>query len=374
MRVVALYALAGVGHQRAAQAVQAAAQARGHHAQTHDALEYTNLFTRWLYPRLYLFLISWAPALWGWGYLWLDARWQWRPIARLRRLVNGCVAGRLSRWLIAEQPDVVCTTHFLPAEVVASLRRDGRLRARLIVAVTDLHPHAFWIVPGADHYAVASEGTRQTLIARGVAAERITVTGIPVDPRFAALPSSSAARARLQLPIDRPVALLTGGGFGVGPIRDIVRRVVARDEARGRRLCLAVVCGHHPSLVRALERLSVPREVTLRVFGFTEEMPSLMAASDVLVTKPGGLTVSEALAVGLPMILYGTIPGQEAHNEQFLLEQGVAVVAERPRAVADALAAWLRDPAQVDAMRRRMAVLQRPHAALDLTDRLIASP
>lgn len=375
MRVAVLYALAGIGHQKAAEALHEACVRAGHESRLADALDYCTAGMRWLYPRLYLLLITHLPTCWGIGYALADARWMQPLLRPLRRWWNGVAAGSLARWLVDTQPDVVLVTHFLPAEVASALQRAGRLRARLVVAVTDVYPHALWIVPAADAYVVADAFTRQALMARGVPGERIHVTGIPVDARFAALPSKEEARTRLGLDHGRPLALVTGGGFGVGPMRRIVEQLVRDPALEAARLQVAVVCGRNGSLVRALEALAagsrarLPREtstggqVSLRVFGFTEEMPALMASSDVLIAKPGGLTVVEALAAGLPMILYGAIPGQEAHNERFVTQRRAAAAANTPAAIAALLTQWLQDAQQLPAMRQRITALAHPDAA-----------
>lgn len=374
MKIVVAYALAGIGHKKAAEALHAVCLRGGHESRLVDALDYSTGLTRWLYPRLYLFLIACTPRLWGAGYALADARWVQPLLRPLRRLVNGAAAGRLARWLSDTQPETILVTHFLPAEVASALKRAGRLRARLVVVVTDLHPHALWIVPGADAYAVADEATRQALLARGVPETRIHVTGIPIDARFAALPSQEEARRHFGLASDRRLILVTGGGFGVGPMRQIVERLVRDPALETAGAQVAVVCGRNPALVQTLERLAPGCRVPLRVFGFLEEMPALMAASDLLVAKPGGLTVTEALAAGLPMILYGAIPGQETFNERFLVAAEVAVAAGTPGAIQTAVLRFLQEPQRLSAFRRRIACLAHPEAAARIVTALADAP
>ncbi len=371
MRIVIAYALAGIGHKKAAEALHVAC-AQAHH-ETHliDALDRCTPGMRWLYPRLYLWLIARTPLCWGWGYACTDAQWLRWPLAWLRRLGNGLAANDCERWFIQMQPDVLVVTHFLPAEIASSLKRRGRLRAKLVIVVTDFHPHAFWIVPSADLYAVASETTRAALMARGVAADRIVITGIPVDARFASLPSSTTARAQLGLALDRPVITITGGGFGVGPMARIVETVVRSTDVADAHAQVAVVCGRNPTLTHAMERLAQTSVVPLRVFGFLNQMPALMAASDILVAKPGGLTVSEALAAGTPMILYGAIPGQETHNEHVLITHGAAVSARTPAAIHQTIVTWLRQPDELLRYRGAMRPLAHPDAAAQIVRHVV---
>ena len=371
MRIVVAYALAGIGHKTAAEALHEACVRAGHTSLLVDTLDRCTPAMRWLYPRLYLWLITQAPVLWGWSYACTDARWLRVPLGWLRRAANGQAAHAFERWLVDTQPDAVCATHFLPVEIASYLKRRGRLRARLIVVVTDFHPHAFWIVPNADAYAVADEATRATLLRRGVAADRIVVTGIPVDARFAALPSMREARAQLGLAADRPTITITGGGFGVGPMSRIVETVIRAREVADARAQVTVVCGRNPSLTRAMEQLAQTSAVPLRVYGFMHQMPLLMAASNLLVAKPGGLTVSEALAARTPMILYGAIPGQETHNEQLLVRHGAAAAARTPEQICRAIVERLEHPETLVCQREAMQPLAHPDAADVIVRRLV---
>ncbi len=371
MRIVIAYALAGIGHKKAAEALHAAAAQAGHQTQLVDALDTCRPSMRWLYPRLYLVLIKHLSTLWGWGYGLSDQQWLQPVLRPLRRLANGGTAAGFARWLVQTQPDVVLTTHFLPTEVAAALKRAGQLRARLVVVVTDFYPHAFWLAPAVDAYAVAGDTARAALIARGVPAERITITGIPIDARFARLPDADAARRHFGFDPLRRVVLVTGGGFGVGAMQRIVEALTRHPRLQALPVQLAAVCGRNPELVHALETVGKSSAVPLRVFGFMDEMPLLMAASDVMVAKPGGLTVSEALAAHLPMILYGAIPGQETHNERFLRSHEAAVSAPTPSAIVHEVVRFLEAPERLTAYRTRLAGLGHPEAASMIIGQLL---
>lgn len=364
MKLIISYALAGIGHQKAAYALAhaAATASGGAPPQVVDALTYTPGFFRWSYPRAYLFLVTRLPLVWGAAYYASDARWLQGIVAPARAVFNACQARRLRLWLEAEEPDVVMATHFLPAQVTAALKQQLRLRATLITIVTDYYPHAFWVNPGTDGYAVGAETTRQTLLRRGVDPARIRVVGIPVDPKFSQELNRAALRGRWQLDDRRLTVLVTSGGFGVGPVEELVRTIIGRAALR-ERVQLLVVCGRNPALQARLERLADRQPDRLRVFGFVSNMQELMASSDVVITKPGGLTVTEALVRHLPMILIAPIWGQEQWNARWLAAQGTAVMARRLGEIVAHLEAWVRDPSALERVREACATAAHPHAA-----------
>jgi processive 1,2-diacylglycerol beta-glucosyltransferase len=288
-------------------------------------------------------------------------------LAPLRRLSARLATGRLADEIRAFRADAALCTHFLPLELLGHVRaRDGR--APLTVScVTDFEAHALWQEPGADLYCVAAEETKARLVARGVEAGAAMVTGIPVSRRFWKRPARAQARRSLGLDARKPVVLLLGGGFGLGPVERLAGLV---DSARAD-LQLVVVCGRNEALKTKLE--ARPWAKKAKVFGFVTDIERLMAASDLLVTKPGGLTSSEALALGRPLLIVDPIPGQESANSDFLLERGAAVKANRledvpyrldsllgtPRlaalsAAAKALGRPKSGPAVVDAVLRRL--------------------
>ena len=356
---VATYAQAGEGHRRASEAVAASAQ--GHpeiRVTLRDCLDGSAAWFRWTYTHGYLLLVRHAPALWGGLYYTADAVGAQGWLRTLRRWGNARQELGLTAWLLEHQPDVVIATHFFPVEVVAALKRRGRLRSKLISAITDWLPHSFWICPGVDRYTVATEVTRQALRQRGVPDAQIAVTGIPIDQRFAAPLDRAVTAQRLGLAADRFTILIASGGFGLGPVEAIVR---ALAQAPGP-YQLLVVAGRNAALQRALEQLrpQIPHPTT--VYGFVGNMDDLMAVSDLLISKSGGLTCAEAMARGLPMMIIDPIPGQETRNSTILVNAGAAVQVANVREVVPHLER-LRRPevhARFAAAARRLA---RPDAA-----------
>lgn len=372
MTVAAAYATAGEGHRRAAEAIAGAAD--GHPDVTialRDCLEGSQPWFRHTYTDGYLQLVRRAPWAWGALYGAMDALGGTGPLRALRRWGNARQESRFVEWLLDRRPAVVIATHFFPVEVVTALKRRGRLRTTLITAITDWMPHAFWLCPGVDHYAVASEATKTAVIARGIPADRITVTGIPIDRRFAETPDRIQLATRLGIDPSRRTILIASGGFGLGPVEALVRTLGA---VRGP-YQLLVVAGRNDALRQAIEalRLRVPHPMT--VYGFVRNMDELMAVADLLISKSGGLTCAEAMARGLPMLVIAPIPGQETRNSRLLAREGAAVPVRRIADVVPYIEQLQRpDGLAAMAAARRLGRPRAAEAVLDLARRLAPPP
>jgi processive 1,2-diacylglycerol beta-glucosyltransferase len=369
-RLLILSASAGAGHVRAAQAIERAAQAAGAAREVHhvDALQYTTKLFRRLYAQTYLDLVNQAPPLLGWLYDYLDTPWR----GQRRRLALDKLNTRpFVKLLEAYQPDWTVCTHFLPAQIIAWLRGKGRLRTRHAIVVTDFDVHAMWLSREADRYFVALDETRAHLERLGIPGEKITVSGIPIDPAFATAKDARAMRVKHGLEPDRITLLVSAGGFGVGPVERLVRSLLElRHPAQA-----VVICGRSAELKRQLEALAaevpVGAGVRLHVVSYTTDMDEYMAAADLLVGKPGGLTTSEALARGLGLVIVNPIPGQEERNADHLLEQGAAIRCNNLPVLAWKIDRLLDNPERLAAMRAQVRRLARPQAARDIVHALV---
>lgn len=324
MKVLIATATAGAGHLQAANALEEAwtAWRPKDEVKKVDVLDFTPKVYKKAYSEGYAKLVAKAPELYASVFERTDDPGRARRSAGLRRRVGRTAARGFVHLTEAFRPDVVLAPHFLPLEILGGeTRPSGPL---LVSVVTDFEAHAFWMDPAVGLTCVAAPETKARLMARGVPARDVAVTGIPVSPRFSAAPSRGEARRRLGLRDDSPVLLVLAGGFGMGPVGEVVSGL---GRAPGP-LQLVVVCGRNEPLRQAVASLEHPHPT--RVLGFTREIPSLMAAADLIVTKPGGLTVSESLALGRPLLIVNPLPGQEAANSDFLLEHGAAVKSNRP--------------------------------------------
>ncbi len=327
-----------------------------------DLLEHTAVPFRRLYRQAYFDLVRTVPDLVDW----VGRRFDRRPSEyktvqeRLRARVTRLLSYEVPRIIDRYRPDVVVHTHFLGAEIVSGRMRRHRPLPQAVV-ITDFFAHAFWLQPGVARYFVASDDVRAQLLAAGVDEHRIRVTGIPIDESFAKLPSREEARVALGAPPDRDVLLLLASGLGAGPLKGILEQLTTFRWP----LHVMVVCGRSPQLQALaqtfVERMEAP--VTFSVAGFVTDMPTRMAAADVLVSKPGGLTSSEALAAGLPLMLVSPYPLQEEANANVLLEHGTAVRVEPISTFSHKLRKLLESPERLREMRANCAELARPNAA-----------
>ena len=224
MKILVIHATAGAGHKKAAEAIFHGLQAKGgHDVRLVDALDYTNPFFKKNYPGVYTFLVTRLPWAWGFLFALIDIPWMQPLVRRCRRLYNGFNAQALQKFLIQEQFDGVITTQFLSAEVCAYLKREGKIKSKIICVVTDFDVHRIWVNEGIDVYTAACEYTKNKLIALGVPSEKIFMTGIPTDAKFAHKPDTLALKKKLGLQDGVLTILIATGSFGMGPIEELIK-------------------------------------------------------------------------------------------------------------------------------------------------------
>lgn len=368
-RIAILHATAGSGHRSAAQALARAVSslAPGALVREVDTLVFASRFYRRTYSRGYDAMAQRAPKLWGALY----ALWAQQPMYRAagpaREAFDRLSLRRLVRVVDRERPDAIVCTHFLPVEALYPRRGQGRLEVPLYVVITDFTAHPMWAYPHVDRYFVASEAVARELEGHGVPADRIEVSGIPADPRFAAHIGAPAARERFGLDPRRPVVLVMGGGSGVGPMALLARRLLALAAEPQ----VVVLCGTNVRLKRELAALPEAKVGRLHAMGFSTEVDALLEAADVVVSKAGGLTCAEALVKGTPLVVFRPTPGQEVANAEYLERGGAAVHADSPDAVAATVARWLADAHERERVRASAAALARPRAAESIARRVL---
>jgi len=325
-RILILHVRAGVGHERAARAVESALRTLDPSCEpiVRDALEFASPFLRTFYASSYNRLVDRVPRVWGFFY----RRAEKIPASSFRQRVRSALLAAGCRDFATAtrrfEADVVLCTQFLPAEVFALLRVRGEVRVPVCCAVTDFSIHPIWVYPGIDRYFVATDAAREQLVETGVVpGERIEVTGVPIDPRFATGIGRDAARRELGLDPDprRLTLLLMGGGFGWGPMEGMLEEVLRLPES----VQALVIAGKNQELRERLAKRVAGRESRIKVHGFTDRVDLFLEAADLLVGKAGGLTSSEAMARGVPIIAVRPIPGQEERNCDYLQESGAAV-------------------------------------------------
>jgi processive 1,2-diacylglycerol beta-glucosyltransferase len=367
-RVLILTASYGSGHNRVAQTLAAEFERAGATARVVDH------FRELVHPvfddasrSLYYGILRRTPLLWGAAYWLADQLSVSSPLlVRLNRLGMR----KLRRLMLAERPDHVVSVHPTPVAALSELRARGLGVPPHTTVFTDFVAHTQWIYPNVDRYCVPAEEIAHDLMARGVPRERVVVTGIPVAPEFTVPTDRAAARLALGLSPRVPVLLfMDGSGGGFGRLEDATRKILEMEEP----LQALVVTGREERLEAHLRGLAAGRESRVKVFGFVDNVRQLMAAADFLVTKAGGLTLGEALAAELPVISFGSLPGQEARNERFAAMAGVALVARSDAQLHRVIAAALRDPVLLRNIRERVHLYRRPQASRTIVDLVLST-
>ncbi len=365
-RVLIISASAGTGHVKAAEAlVKAFAQDDRVEAVEHqDALKFTNKLFRDFYSKLYIQLVRSAPEVLGWVYKASDEPWKGDEVRlRLDRLQSQ----KLVNFIRKFRPDITVCTHFMPAGIISHLIGQGKLDAHLSIVVTDFDMHAMWLSRIFHRYFVAIDETRAYLEALGLPRERITVSGIPIDPVFAEAIDRLATQLSYGLDPHKRTLLLSAGALGVSPTEMAVSRLMElRHEAQ-----TIVVCGKSEETRERVAKIVGADNPRFKILGYTERMHELMKISDLFVGKPGGLTTSESLACGLPMAIISPIPGQEERNSDHLLEDGAAIRCNEMATLPYKIDRLLDNPERLEGMRRAAQSLGRPDAARTIARTLI---
>jgi processive 1,2-diacylglycerol beta-glucosyltransferase len=377
-RFLIVSASIGGGHVAAGRAIEAAFGERGIAVDHVDLLDYTTVPFRRLYRQAYFDLVRTAPDFVDWLGKRLDksasAQKSRQEIVRARfvRLISLYLPRLIRRY----QPDVIIHTHFLAPEVLSTrlspdlLRRKGKKPdIKQVVVITDYFLHRLWLQPTISHYFVGSDEVAVQLQAYAVPAERISITGIPIDLRFCALEPKLRAREALGYASDRDVLLLMASGLGAERLRDLLKQV---QQLRWP-ATVAIICGRSPELLSVAADAINGYEglLSFELIGFSDNIPRYMAAADLLIGKPGGLTTSEALAAGLPFAVVQPYPLQEEANTTYLLENGVGFRIEPLSVFQLKVKRFLADDARRQQMQQAAKALAKPDAARSIVTVLL---
>lgn len=348
-RILILSASAGAGHNRAAEAIRESARAYCPGVETDwvDSLKYTNRVFAKLYEKSYVWMASYSPSLWGILYKQAGRNVEHRKISELIELHDRLTYRKLMEHVEKFKPDAVICTHFLPANVLLA----KRIGVPVYLVVTDFDAHSLWVHKKAAGYFVASDEVKVQLSRFGYPPDKIRTTGIPIHPVF----SQETPRE----PGGRPEVLFMSGGFGMGRMEEALERILDIHLP----FSLTVVAGKNEPMRRKLEAVAAGRAA---VHGFVTNVHELMGRSDLIITKAGGLTVSECLAKRLPMVIFSPIPGQEECNADYLLEHGCAVKARTLDVLDYKVLELLENPARLDMMKRACGAAARANAGRDV--------
>ncbi|MFT3861009.1 MGDG synthase family glycosyltransferase [Micropruina sp.] len=363
LRILILAAGVGAGHNQAAGAIEGALGRVPEVGDVKriDILETTNEIFAKLYDDAYFTLVSEVPWVVGWGYDSQDAPFNVPPLVRWWDQLN---TTDLVRDIRDFDPDLVICTHYLPARLVALMLTRRQLRASLTLVATDYDFQGLWLTSPFTHFFVARQESRELMVRLGVPADRVRVSGIPVRPGLDQPVDERAVRASFGLEPHLPVVLISAGASGGSYTLNIVRQVLRCEQP----FQAVVVCGRNEALRAEVNALVSRRQERFSVLGFTDRMADLMGVATLFVGKPGGLSSSECMAAGLPMVIVNPIPGQEMRNADFLLEEGAAIRCNYPATVGYKIDTLLADPERVAAMAASARRIGRPNAGQSVVE------
>lgn len=358
MKIVITYASAGTGHNRAAQAIYS--HLREYHKEIDvkiiDVLKKTNILFGLSYYYGYLFLVKYAPFLWWLGF-WSTYAKVLRPFNKpIVLIINRLSTRKFSKFLIQENPDFIISTHFLPSEISVYLKRTQKIKSRIFTVITDFGVHPFWIADGTDIYNVALDSTKEKLISEGIKENNIKEFGIPIDSKFLRRYEKDVLTKKFDIDQNKFTVLITTGSFGIGPIEEIVD-LLYKD------IQILVVCANNKRLYTRLKNKNYP---DVRVFGFIDNIQELMSVSDIIITKPGGLTISESLTMDLVPIFIAAIPGQETENIKILTKKGIGIKARNTASIKDIILDFKNRPDKLKSIKENISRIKKPFATREL--------
>lgn len=365
-RILVVSTSAGSGHVRAGDALARAFEAHPDAAEVihEDALKYTNKLFSDFYSKFYATLVESSPTFLGWWYKQSDEPWK---TDSMRLALDRLNTGPLVKFISDFQPDITVCTHFMPAGIISHLITEGKLSTHLSIVVTDFDFHAMWLSRVFHRYFVALDETRAHVDLLGLPPERVTVSGIPINADFSQTYDAQALRKEIGLRPNLPTLLVSAGALGKGPAVAIVEGILKmRNPVQA-----IVICGKNEELQEDI-REAVKDKANFYTLGYTDRMHHWMAAADLFIGKPGGLTTAEALASRLPMVIVAPIPGQEERNSDHLLEEGIAIKVNDLLLLPYKLDRLLDNPQRLVEMRENTRRLAHPHAADTIVNTLMA--
>lgn len=369
-KVLILSVSAGAGHVRAAQALEAAIGRwyKDIDSVHVDVMELVPPFFRKIYTESYIKIVEKYPAFWGYLYNKTDHEKADSALNQFRSAVEELNTQKLSNVLEEINPDHVICTHFLPAQLLSRKIEKGAFTKPVWVVVTDFDVHALWIHPHMSGYFAAHDEVAWRMAARGIPREHIHVSGIPIMPQFSDTFSRKECAAELGLNPDKRTILMMSGGAGIGGIEILAEILLTLDYD----FQIVALSGRNEELLTHLNKIAAAHRGRLFPLGFTRVVERVMAASDLAITKPGGLTTSECLAMGLPLIVVSPIPGQEERNADFLLENSAALKACDGGALDYRVSMLLNEPARMEELKKNTKRLGKPEAARTILDTILA--
>ena len=326
MKVIIFYASYGGGHLNAAKSIQECIlnNYKEIDVELIDCMKYVNITIEKITTAAYRGMAKKAP--WAWGRIYADS--QKGPLAHITSRSNKIMAIKLLKLLREKNPDLIISTHPFGSQMCSYLKRKNKIHAKIATIMTDFAPHDQWLVGSdfTDYFFVAHKKMKDYLISKNIDERKIFDTGIPISNRFLVDYDRNSILKELEFDNSKKTILFFGGGeFGLGKTRTV--EIFECFVKLFKNTQIIAISGKNEKMKNAFEKIVEENNRTdsIKVFEYTKQVPEFMSISDLVVTKPGGLTTSESLASNLPMVVINPIPGQEEENAEFLEENGIAI-------------------------------------------------
>lgn len=321
MKILTLTVAAGSGHGKAAEAIR-------NHFHTHyrdlpiemktiNTLRYINPIVDKLIIGSYIKALKKTPSIYGKLFDFAESE---DAVSNITQIMNDFLSKRLINLIHEYNPDIILCTHFFPLEMVSILKRKHKIKIPIVAIITDYAPHSIWFYNHIDAYVIPHEDFIQDLIENGIARETIYPLGIPIDESFLSPLDKLACRRSLGLNDDPLTLLIMGGGLGMGNIKTIFEQLAFSNL----NLQLIACTGSNMKLKNQLLDISSRCNKRTLIYDFTNNVSTLMSAADILISKPGGLTITESINKHIPLVINSAIPGHEERNADYLLNNGIA--------------------------------------------------
>ena len=366
-KVMIFYAAYGGGHLSAARSIKENIETNYPSVEVKlvDCIEYVNKYVNKVTTKAYSELAKKAPRTWGRVY-WKS---QSGPLAHISTTSNKVLSIKLNKLLQDFNPDIIISTHPFGTQMCAYLKKIGKLEAKIATVMTDYAPHDQWLVFNhyVDYYFVSHDGMKKSLHEKGIPIEKIFATGIPLSNKFLLKYDKTQILESFGLSPDKKTVLFFAGGeFGLGKSETfkIFKSFVACHE----NIQIVAIAGKNHKMKESFENLveELDKQQNVKILEYTNKVPELMSISDLVVTKPGGLTTTESLASGLPIVVINPIPGQEEENATYLEENKVAIWIRKEDNVEQILNDLFSNPEKMQEMKIRARIISKKNSTKDI--------
>ncbi len=360
-KILLMYITRVSGHRQATVAIQQALRQADPtvEAPTVNGFGYTYPILEKIINQAYMSVIKRTPKVWDYMY---DNPKIVKNSQTIKNFLHKTSHEKIARLINRYKPDAVVCTQAFPCGMVADYKRSHNLNFKLIGVLTDFAPHSFWINEGMDYYVVPSEDSRERFIKKGVNPNIIKVYGIPMRPKFSEKLDRQAIANKLGFNLNIPTLLIMGGGQGLGPIKSTLKSLNKVDMP----LQIIAIVGINKKILSGLKKIAKKSDKNIVILEYANNVHELMEISTLIISKPGGMTTSESLVKGLPMVIVNPLPGQEMRNTDFLIEKGIAIRIDDAKDIGEEIEILLKSPQRLALMKKAALENAKPNAARDI--------